>query len=90
MKNHIIILTSIFILCATLAYSQSPYTGGMKKEERKSKNTGSQYHMMMYEKAEEEAQDKYAIITEEPEDKKNPQAEVTDKSSEEKEGKQEK
>ena len=71
MKKMIIPIVGLFIFMATTAYSESSYRD-KKDHTRKSRNSAGSYHMMMYEKAEEAAQDKYAIITDAPEEQEKP------------------
>jgi len=67
MNKMIILMAGFFILLNTFACSKSP---NMDKniDEDKSLNQGAPLHMMLLEQMEEDAQDKYAIITEGPEE----------------------
>ena len=81
-KKKLLILTALFVFIATSGLCGSPYTGAQKKDEKESTNPGAQYHMMLYEQAEKNAEEQYAIITEEPDEKKNAEEGTDDNDSE--------
>lgn len=64
MNKMIILMAGFFILMNISACSKSPSMNETKAED-KSLNQGAPLHMMLMEQMEEDAQDKYAIITEE-------------------------
>ena len=61
-------MVSLLIVLITPAFSQSPYGGSRHKDEQGSTNPGPQYHMMLYEQAEKNAEEQYAVITKTPEE----------------------
>lgn len=68
MNKIIIPMTGFFIFIATTVYAQSSFMNKSNNDSRSRNKAPGSYHMMMYEQAEEEAQGKYAIITESPEE----------------------
>lgn len=77
MNKMIILMAGFFILMNISACSKSPSMNETKAED-KSLNQGAPLHMMLMEQMEEDAQDKYAIITEGPEEQeKSDEGETT-------------
>ena len=82
MKKKLLILTWLLVLISTPGLCGSPYGGKPKKDDKESTNPGPQYHMMLYEQAEKNAEEQYAIITEEPDEPKTAEEGADDNKSE--------
>lgn len=84
MKKIILIMASLFIFTATQGFCGSPYPEKKNRDSSASTNPGPQHHMMLYEQAEKNADEQYAIITETPEGKESPEENADPKAEEEK------
>lgn len=75
MKKKILVTACFFSLVSSPAFSESPNPAKNDRGETRPYADKLPYHMMLYQQAEEEAQDQYSTIVETPETENSEQEE---------------